>query len=81
MAKKLVTKEEIVTEDFEPRSSLDQIAFGVVKTGKKLYNVYSVKYNTKTKEAGEVTVLTGDVDFYEAQHQFRTLVIKSGILS
>lgn len=82
MAKKIVEKEPefdlAITEDRPP---LENTAFSVIKTGKKLYAVVSIKFNPETKETGEYTVLTGDVDFYEAQHQFRTLVIKSGILS
>lgn len=85
MAKKMTlnAKEfEITTEVISENPILDNIAFGVSKKeGTKLYSVYSVKYNPVSYEAGEVTILTKDVDFYEAQHQFRTLVIKSGMLS
>ena len=61
--------------------TLTNTAFSVIKTGEKKYAVVSMKFNPETKETGEYTVLTGDVDFYEAQHVFRTTVIKSGILS
>ena len=80
MAKKLEIKEVTTVVEIE-KKPLENTAFSVIKTGKKLYALVSVKFNPETKEAGEVTIISSDLDFYEAQHQFRTTVIKSGILS
>jgi hypothetical protein len=82
MAKKIDVKETVTTENEVLESigvELNNTAVSIVSTGPLKYAVVKIKFDAKTGVTGSVEVVNSDLDFYEAQHQFKILTVNVGI--
>lgn len=82
MAKKIEAKAQTTnTEEPTVKSpELTNNAFSIVYTGNKRYCVVKIRFAAgSTNSAGPIETIASELEYYEAQHVFKTETVKGGV--
>lgn len=82
MAKKITSalKENEETTGGLNVVELNNNAFSIVYTGNKRYSVVKIRFAAgSTNSAGPIETIASELDYYEAQHVFKTETVKGGV--